>query len=48
VFAALADGDQRRTALGMIRIDRAGDPTIKRFGIYRLGTGQLTFLEAGG
>jgi branched-chain amino acid transport system substrate-binding protein len=48
VLAALSDGDQRRTALGMIRIDPHGDPTAARFGIYRLRGGQLTFVAAGG
>lgn len=48
VIAALFDGDQRRTILGMIHIDRHGDVTIRQFGIYRVVGGRLSFLEAAG
>jgi branched-chain amino acid transport system substrate-binding protein len=48
VLAALSDGDQRRTVLGMIRIDRFGDPTPGLFGIYRLVNGRMAFVEAAG
>jgi branched-chain amino acid transport system substrate-binding protein len=48
VVAALFDGDQRRTVLGMIHVGRAGDLTVHRFGIYRIVAGQLRFLEAAG
>lgn len=48
VVAALFDADQRRTALGTLRIDRFGDEMIQRFGIYRVAGGRLSFLEAVG
>ena len=48
IVAALFDGDQRRTALGMIHIDRSGDLTLQRFGIYRVAHGQLVFMQAAG
>jgi branched-chain amino acid transport system substrate-binding protein len=48
ILAALSDGDQRRTVLGAIRIDRAGDATITRYGIYRVVNGRLSFLGAAG
>lgn len=48
ILAALFDGDRRRTVLGMIHIDNAGDVTVQRFGIYRIVGGQLEFLEPAG
>lgn len=48
VVAALFDGDERRTVFGTIRIDRAGDTTMQRFGVYRLQNGRLAFVQAAG
>jgi ABC-type branched-subunit amino acid transport system substrate-binding protein len=48
LLAALFDGDQRSTILGMIHIDRRGDVTVQRFGIYRIVDGRLAFMEAAG
>jgi ABC-type branched-subunit amino acid transport system substrate-binding protein len=48
LLAALFDGDQRRTILGMIHISRTGDMTVHRFGIYRVAGGRLSFIEAVG
>ena len=44
---ALFDGDERRTVLGMLELDRAGD-TRGRFGIYRLAGAKLRFMGAAG
>jgi branched-chain amino acid transport system substrate-binding protein len=48
VVAALFDGDQRRTVLGMLHITRTGDLTAPRFGVYRVAGGQLSFIQAVG
>jgi branched-chain amino acid transport system substrate-binding protein len=48
VLAALFDAPRRRTVLGSFGINHSGDPTIKRFGIYRLVDGRLMFVNAAG
>jgi branched-chain amino acid transport system substrate-binding protein len=48
VVAALFDGDQRRTVLGMLHITRTGDLTVPRFGVYRVAGGRLSFIQATG
>ena len=46
VLAAILDTHDRRSVLGMYSIDRSGDTTINRYGIYRIVNGHLSFLEA--
>jgi branched-chain amino acid transport system substrate-binding protein len=48
VVAALIPSRAVPTAAGTVRIDSAGDPTTRRFGVYRVVDGQMSFLEAVG
>lgn len=48
VRTALFSARRRHGALGAFRLDRAGDVTVERFGIYRLDQGRMVFLEAAG
>ena len=48
VVAALIPGRSLATVAGKLRIGRAGDPAIRRFGVYRVVGGQLSFLRTGG
>jgi branched-chain amino acid transport system substrate-binding protein len=46
VRAAIFDTHDRRSVLGTYSIDRNGDTTIRRYGVYQIVQGQLMFLEA--
>ena len=46
VRAALFDTRDRRSVLGTYSIDRNGDTTLRRYGVYGIAGGQLTFLQA--
>ena len=46
VRAAIFDTRNRRSVLGTYSIDRNGDTTLRRYGVYRIVGGQLTFVEA--
>jgi branched-chain amino acid transport system substrate-binding protein len=48
VVAALRAGDVVRSPLGSFRIDRDGDPSIRRYGVYRITAGNLAFMEDSG
>ena len=48
VLAALFSRRRWTTVLGSLRLNRAGDPSSERFGIYRLVGGQMRFIEAVG
>jgi branched-chain amino acid transport system substrate-binding protein len=48
VLAAIFDTHGRRSVLGTYSIDSSGDTTIKRYGIYRIVGGQLSYLESFG
>ncbi len=46
VRAAIFDTRDRRSVLGTYSIDRNGDTTLRRYGVYGISGGQLTFLQA--
>lgn len=46
VRAALFATRDRRSVLGTYSIDRNGDTTLRRYGVYGIANGQLTFREA--
>ncbi len=46
VRTALFETRNRRSVLGTYSIDRNGDTTLRRYGVYGISAGQLTFLEA--
>lgn len=46
VRAAIFDTRDRRSVLGTYSIDRNGDTTLRRYGVYRIVRGQLTFVQA--
>jgi branched-chain amino acid transport system substrate-binding protein len=48
VVAALLATPRIRSPLGTYRIDSSGDTTIDRYGIYRIVSGRLSFVEATG
>jgi branched-chain amino acid transport system substrate-binding protein len=45
VLAEILDTRREGSVLGPYRIDSSGDATIKRYGIYRIVDGRLSFLE---
>jgi ABC-type branched-subunit amino acid transport system substrate-binding protein len=45
VLAEILGARREHTVLGAYRIDRSGDTTIKRYGIYRVVNGRLSYLE---
>lgn len=46
VLAALFSTRQRRSVLGTYSMTPDGDPTIRRYGVYRIVGGRLRYLEA--
>jgi branched-chain amino acid transport system substrate-binding protein len=46
VRAALFDTQDRHSVLGTYSIDRAGDTTLRRYGVYGIVAGRLTFWQA--
>jgi branched-chain amino acid transport system substrate-binding protein len=46
VRAALFDTRDRHSVLGTYSIDRNGDTTLRRYGVYTIVAGQLTFWQA--
>jgi len=48
VLSALMRTRDRHSVLGTYSIDRGGDATIHRYGIYRIVNGRLAFLEEAG
>ena len=46
VRAAIFDTRDRRSVLGTYSIDRNGDTTLRRYGVYGIVRGQLAFLQA--
>ena len=46
VRAQLFETRDRRSVLGTYSIDRRGDTTLDRFGVYHLVDGQLIFWQA--
>ena len=43
VLAAIFDTHDRRSVLGTYSIDRHGDTTLRRYGVYRVHAGRLSF-----
>jgi branched-chain amino acid transport system substrate-binding protein len=48
VLAALFSRRSWSTVLGQLRLNRSGDPSSERFGIYTLVGGQMKFMETAG
>jgi branched-chain amino acid transport system substrate-binding protein len=48
VVAALLSTREVRSPVGAFRIDRGGDTTERRFGVYRIASGRMSFLGAVG
>jgi branched-chain amino acid transport system substrate-binding protein len=46
VRAAVFDTEDRHSVLGTYSIDSGGDTTLRRYGVYAIVDGQLSFLEA--
>jgi branched-chain amino acid transport system substrate-binding protein len=48
ILAAILPSRRLHTVLGTFRINSAGDPTVHRFGVYRVTGGRLSFLQSVG
>jgi branched-chain amino acid transport system substrate-binding protein len=48
VRSALLATRRRRSVLGSYGVDASGDTTIRRYGVYRVAAGALTFIQASG
>jgi branched-chain amino acid transport system substrate-binding protein len=46
VRAALFSTRDRRSVLGTYSIDRNGDTTLRRYGVYRIVGGELVFVKS--
>ena len=47
VIKAIFETRRRRSVLGTYSIDRAGDATLRRYGIWRIAGGRLSFVRQG-